>query len=175
MFIGIQLKLGDIVYDAWEQAGAGKKNREKLTTILFQKRVSFKRQFELFDEGSTICYEMVAFSERYVKPKDTRIKTRQMTFPGAPPPDKPVRMPVELRKNWGDCWRQEYLVEDVTTGVKTKQAHDPTQRHPTTRTEDIDAAAMAKAREIHGPAFERSVTWVGPSGGTEVGRPDEFS
>jgi hypothetical protein len=46
------------------------------------------------DESETIVYEMVPFSERYVKPKDTRIKTRQMTFPGGSPAGKPVRMPV---------------------------------------------------------------------------------
>jgi hypothetical protein len=84
-FIGIQLKLGDVVYEAWEQAGANTRHREKLASILFQKRVSFKKQHILFDEGETIVDEMVPFADRYVKPKDTRIKDRQMTFPGAPP------------------------------------------------------------------------------------------
>jgi hypothetical protein len=77
-------------------------------------------------------------------------------------------MPVELRKNWGDCWPQEYLVEDVVTGVKSKQVYDPTQRRPTVRTENVEAYALAHNHEIHGEAFGRSITWVGPSGGTRL-------
>jgi ribonuclease HI len=111
---------------------------------------------------------MAPFSERYVKPKDTRITTRQMSFPGVPRPGKPIRMPVELRKNRGDCWRQEYLVEDVVTGVKSKQVYGPTQRRPTARTEDVEAHAIAHGREVHGEVFDRSITWVGPNGGTRA-------
>jgi hypothetical protein len=97
--IGIQPKLGDVVYYVWEQAGANTNHREKLAGILFQRKVALKKQHVLFDEGETICYEMVPFAQRYIKPKDTRIKTLLMTFPGGPPPGKPIRMPVELRKN----------------------------------------------------------------------------
>jgi hypothetical protein len=134
---------------------------------LFEKRVSLKRQHVLFGEGETTINEMVPFAQRYVKSKDTRIKTWQITFPGAPLPGKPVRMPVEVRKNWGDCGRQEYLVEDVVTGKKIKQIYDPTQRR-TQVIQDAEDIMTGRGCEVPGAAFDRCITWVGPSGGTRL-------
>jgi hypothetical protein len=81
--------MGTRVIDSWQQVSANNNHREKLATLLFDQSVTFKRQ--LFDDGNMLVHEMTPFAQRFRKPKDGRIKTGQMTFPGAP---LVIRMPV---------------------------------------------------------------------------------
>lgn len=55
----------------------------------------------------------------------------------------------------------------MVTGEKTKQIYDPTQRR-TRVNPDVDALVLGHGREVPGEAFERCITWVGPSGGTRL-------
>jgi hypothetical protein len=88
-FTPIRFMMNTRVIDSWQQVSANTKHREKLASLLFGERVVLKRQ--LFDDGHVLVYEMTSFANPFGKPVDNRIKTRQMTFPGAP---KRMRMPV---------------------------------------------------------------------------------
>jgi hypothetical protein len=149
------------VIDSWQQVSANNTNREKLASVLFGERVSLKRQ--LFDDGNVLVYETIPFAKRYVKRKDDGSKTRKMTFPGAPPPDQPIRMPVETRSRWGDNSRQTYMVESVVDGSKTTKVFDPTQR-VTKVDPDVEEIVRGHNREVPGDVIERDVTWTGPAG-----------
>jgi hypothetical protein len=96
------------------QTSATTMQKEKLATILFEQKVTLKA-LGVDDEGVK-AHDMVPFAQRFKKPKDDRIKTRQMKFPGAPT-TRPVRMPIEVRKRWGGTdYLQTYLVDDVVSG-----------------------------------------------------------
>jgi hypothetical protein len=90
----IRFHFGSQIADSWQQVSATNKHRERLASAIFGERVSLKHQ--LFDDGQVLVYEMTPFAQRYVKPKDDRIKERQLTFPDAP--KRPVCMPVECRQ-----------------------------------------------------------------------------
>jgi hypothetical protein len=114
-FVTIRSTLKDKTIDSWMQVKATTKQKEKLASALFEQRVSLRRMG--VDEEGITTHEMVPFNQRYVKPKDDQVRTRQITFPGAPPPDKRSRPPVELRKRYGGLdYRQTRIVEDMVSG-----------------------------------------------------------
>jgi hypothetical protein len=114
-FFPVRFMMKGKVIDSWQQASATTKHRERLASVLFGERVSLR--IRCFDDGQVLVYEMTPFAQRYVKPRDDRIKTRQHTFPGIP--SQPVRMPVETRPRWGDNFRQTYVVNSVVDGSKS--------------------------------------------------------
>jgi hypothetical protein len=137
-----------------------------LPSIRFDPRVSLK-SLGVDGEGVKI-HIMTPFAQRFKKPKDDRIATRQMTFPGAPPPDRRSRMPIETRKRWGGLeHRQTRLVEDVVSGEKITAIYDPTQRI-TEIDHDVEAEVTGSDRVVPGDTFKRTVTWVWPDGTTTI-------
>jgi hypothetical protein len=80
-FVEIRFRLGEMSIDSWMQVNATAKQKEKLASTLFEQRVSLK-SLGVDDEGVKI-HEMIPFAQRYRKPKDDTIRTRQLTFPGA--------------------------------------------------------------------------------------------
>jgi hypothetical protein len=165
-FVTIRFVLKDKTIDSWMQVRATTKQKEKLASVLFEQRVKQSR-LGVDDEGAK-THEMVPFSQRYIKPRDERICTRQMTFPGAPPPDRRSRPPVELRKRYGGLdYRQIRIVEDVISGQKLTLTYDPTQR--TTQVDpDIEAELTGADRTVPGDTFVRTITWVWPDGTTTL-------
>jgi hypothetical protein len=111
-FVDIRFQMGDRSIDSWMQTSATTKQKEKLASVLFEQRVSLK-SLGVDDEGVKV-HIMTPFAQRYRKPKDDSIRTRQLTFPGAPPPDRRSRMPVETRKRWGGLeYRQTRFLGQV--------------------------------------------------------------
>jgi hypothetical protein len=152
--------------DSWIQTKATTKQKEKLASVLFEQRVALRR-LEVDDEGVNI-HEMVPFAQRYVKPKSESIQTRQLTFPGVPPPGIWSRPPVELRKRYGGLdYRQTRIVEDVVSGQKITLTYDPTQRI-TQADPDIEAELTGADRIVPGDTFVRTITWVWPNGTTTI-------
>jgi hypothetical protein len=115
------------------------------------------------DEGVKV-HVMTPFAQRYRKSKDDSIRTRQLTFPGAPPPERRSRPPLETRKRWGGSeYRQTRLVDDVVSGEKITAVYDPTQRI-TQIDPDVEAEVTGSDRVVPGDTFKRTVTWVWPDG-----------
>jgi hypothetical protein len=125
-FVDVRFQLGEKSIDSWMQTSATTKQKEKLASVLFEQRVSLK-SLGIDEEGIKV-HIMTPFAQRYRKPKDDSIRTRQLTFPGAPPPERRSRPPLETRKRWGGTeYRQTRLVEDVVSGEKITAVYDPTQ------------------------------------------------
>jgi hypothetical protein len=165
-FVEIRFRMGDRVIDSWMQTIATTKQKEKLATVLFEQKVSLK-SIGIDDEGVKTHF-MIPFAQRFKKPKDDRIATRQLTFPGAPPPDRRSRMPIETRKRWGGLeYQQTRLVEDVVSGEKITAVYDPTQRL-TEVGPDIEAEVTGAGRDVPGDTFERRVTWIWPNETTTI-------
>jgi hypothetical protein len=82
---------------------------------------------------------------------------------GAPPPDKPLRIPVQTRGRWEDNFRHTYIVESVVHGSKITKFFDPTQRI-TDFDPDVEAVVRGYIPEVAGDIIERDITWTGPAG-----------
>jgi hypothetical protein len=165
-FVEIRFRMGDKVFDSWMQTSATTKQKEKLASVLFEQRVVLK-SMGMDDEGVKVHF-MTPFAQRYRKPVDNRIATRQLTFPGAPPPERRSRMPIETRKRWGGLeYRQTRLVDDVVSGEKITAVYDPTQRL-TEMDPDIEAEVTGAGRDVPGDTFKRTITWVWPRGTTTI-------
>jgi hypothetical protein len=160
-FAPIRFVMDRQTIDSWQQTSATNKQGEKLASVLFGERVTLKRQ--LYDDGEILVYEMVPHSQRYVKPKDTRIKTRQPPLPGTSIQDHPIHMPVETRAKWGDCFRQTYMVDGVKDDSKIVRVYDPTQREFDVDP-DVEAEVLGHDRVVPGDVVVRDVTWTGPTG-----------
>jgi hypothetical protein len=161
-FVSIRFTMGEKQIDTWMQVNATTKQKEKLASVLFEQRVSLKRLGQ-DDEGVKI-HEMVPFAQRYVKPKqsDDVIRQRQLSFPGALPPERRSRAPVELRKRYeGSDYRQTKIIVDKVSGQKITLDYDPTQRL-TQIDAEVEAELTGSDRAIPGDAFERTITWVWP-------------
>jgi hypothetical protein len=74
---------------------------------------------------------------------------------------------LKRAKKWGDNFREEYLVEDVVTGEKITKVSDTTQIM-TRVGPNIEAEVTGAGRKVAGDVNERSVTWVGPAGDTNL-------
>jgi ribonuclease HI len=165
-FVTIRFTCKGQTIDSWAQTKATTKQKEKLASILFDQRVTLRR-LSVDDQGVNI-HEMVPFAQRYIKPKKDEVRTRQLTFPGAPPPERRSRPPVEMRKRYGgDDYRQTKIVTDVISGKKLTLTYDPTQRI-TQIDPDVEAEITGADRTVPGDTFVRSVTWIWPDGTTTL-------
>jgi ribonuclease HI len=148
------------------QVNATTRQKEKLATTLFEKKVALDR-IGIDDEG-VHTHLMIPFDKRYRKPKSESLKERQLLFPGAPPPDRRARMPIETRKRWGgEDYHQTRLVEDVASGEKITPIYDTTQRM-TQVDADVEAEITGSDRVVPGDAFKRTITWVWPNSTTTI-------
>jgi hypothetical protein len=134
------------------QTSATTRQKDKLASVLFEQRLTLKA-LGVDDEGVKV-HDMTPFAQRFRKPKDDRIKSRQLKFSGAPT-TRPVRMPVETTKRWGGSdYRQTYLVDDVVSGENLTKVYDPTQRI-TQVDPDVEAEILGLGREVPGDTFKR--------------------
>jgi hypothetical protein len=165
-FVTIRFRMGDKCIDSWMQVMATTKQKEKLASTLLEQRVTLQRMG--MDDDGVKTHIMISFDKRFKKPKDDRIPTRQLMFPGAPPPDRRARMPVETRKKWGGLdYHQTRLVEDVVSGEKITAVYDPTQRL-TQIDADVETDVTGSDRVVPGDTLKRTVTWVWPNGTTTI-------
>jgi hypothetical protein len=165
-FVSICFVMQEKRIESWMQVNATTKQKEKLASVLFEQRVSLRR-LSKDDEGLTV-HEMVPFAQRVKKPKAEPLHFRQLPFPGAPPPDKRSRPPVELRKRYGGLdYRQTRIVNGVISGEKITITYDPTQRD-TQVDPDVEAELTGADRDVPGDTFQRTITWVWPDQTTTI-------
>jgi hypothetical protein len=165
-FITVRFALKEKVIDSWMQTTATTKQKEKLASALFEQRVTLRRLTK-DGEGVTV-HEMVPFAQRVKKPRSEPPIFRQLPFPGAPPPERRSRPPVELRKRYGGLdYRQTRIVTDDVSGENITVEYDPTQR-ATQIDPEVEAELLGLDKVIPGDTFQRTITWVWPDGTTTL-------
>jgi hypothetical protein len=159
LFVTVCFSLNEKRIESWMQTSATTKQKEKLASALFEQRVTLRRLST--DDGITI-HEMVPFAQRVKKPKSELPMFRQLPFPGAPPPERKGRPPVELRKRYGGLdYHQTRIITDSVSGEKITVEYDPTLRD-TQIDPDVEAELLGLDRNVSGDTFQRTITWVWP-------------
>jgi hypothetical protein len=110
--------------------------------VLFGQKAMIWQQ--LFTDA--LEYAVVPYPQRFRKPDDDCIKTRQIKLPGAPPA---IRPPVEARKRWGDPFTHTFVVDGIEDGSKTEMVY-------------VEALLRGHGREIPGETIKRPVMCTGP-------------
>jgi hypothetical protein len=100
----------------WKTQRATKREVEILASYIFDQRLAVDQ--ELF--GDKAVFVMTHYAKRCRKPKDDRIRTRQIQFPDRP---AVVQPPIEARPRRTDMFRQQYLDEEGKLCI-----YDPTKR-----------------------------------------------
>jgi hypothetical protein len=113
---------------------------------------------------NTLEHVVVPYPKCFRKPKDDRIKTRQIMLPGA---SRVVRPPVEARKSWENPFRPTFPGDGVEDGSKITMVYDPTRRI-TDVDPEIEALVRGQGREIPGEVIARHVTRTGPGGDVKI-------